>query len=104
MKNLHSVCFLTAFGKSVGTICCVTKHQLNDLFKVVVGIVIVVAQVFLTADTVAKAQALLIILTMALLYSSEPVSHDTVTVSHQAQYQDAKTAIILLFTPVFFLL
>ena len=30
-------------------------------------------------------------LTMALLYSSVPVSHDSVTVSQHAQYQDPET-------------
>ena len=36
-----------------------------------------------------KAQVLLLTLTMASLYSSE--SHDSVTVSQHAQYQDPET-------------
>ncbi len=56
----------------------------------------VIQQAFFTADILTcyklKAQAFLITLTMALFYSSVPVSHGSVTVSQRAQYQDPEAA------------
>lgn len=40
---------------------------------------------------VGKAQVLLITLIMALYISAVPVSHDSVTVSRHAKYQDPET-------------
>ncbi len=58
-----------------------------------------------------KTQVLLTTLMMALFYSSVLVSHDSVTVSQHAQYQDPETeaakwnsVFIKLFTPLLFLL
>ncbi len=39
---------------------------------------------------VGKAQELLITLTMSAFYSSVPVSHNCVTMSQHAQYQDSE--------------
>lgn len=63
----------------------------------------VVAQVFLTGDTVGKAQLLQITLSVALFYLSDPVSHNSVTESHHAQHQHPETAInnFIIYTCLF---
>ena len=93
--------------------CYLFRHAYNMALWIAMR---VRQQAFFTADILTyhseKSTDVLIPLTMALVYTSVPVNHDSVTVSQRAQYQDLKVkqlneiqpSLVFLLTPVLLLL